>query len=160
MADYLYRHPTELHAASVEAETFWNEWFTVNSVIELNDVLENSETSSEKDKPAKSVNETNSVIRINNATENQPIRGREKRNLRETSKSHCGNTAGTRKMSQSPSIRLLNEKLLQASYVADKLNQRVINSVKTIIKPALRVCRCHCERSFNRYCWMIKNSCI
>ena len=33
MADYLSRHPTELQGSSINAETLWNEWFTVNSVI-------------------------------------------------------------------------------------------------------------------------------
>ena len=50
MADYLSRHPTELKRASVKAKTLWK---TVSSVISLNNVLENSETSSEKDKPGK-----------------------------------------------------------------------------------------------------------
>ena len=39
MADYLSRHPSELEGASIKAETLWNEWFTVNSVISLNNVL-------------------------------------------------------------------------------------------------------------------------
>ena len=53
MADYLSRHPTELHVASVKAEALWNEWFTVNSVINLNDVLECSETTGVKDSQRK-----------------------------------------------------------------------------------------------------------
>ena len=51
-------------------------------------------------------------------------------NSRETSKSHCSNTARTRKMSQSPPIKALNEKLLPANYSADKLIQRVYRLVK------------------------------
>ena len=41
MADCLSRHPSELEGASISAETLWNEWFTVNSLNTLNNVLEN-----------------------------------------------------------------------------------------------------------------------
>ena len=40
MADYLSRHPTELYGSTIKAETLWNEWFNVNSVISLNNVLD------------------------------------------------------------------------------------------------------------------------
>ena len=42
MVDYLSRQPTELQGASVNAEILWNEWFTENSVIRLNEVLDNN----------------------------------------------------------------------------------------------------------------------
>ena len=48
MEDYLSRHPTDLQGSSVKAETLWNERFTINSVISLNDVIDNSEASSRK----------------------------------------------------------------------------------------------------------------
>ena len=134
MADYLSRHPTELQGSSVKAETLWNEWFTVNSVISLNDVLDNSEASSVKSRPAESANEANTVNRINQAKRRQPIKMQDERNSRETSKTHCSNTAGTRKMNQSPSIKALNENLLPANYSADKLIQRVIRLVKNYNK--------------------------
>ena len=40
MADYLSRHPIELQGVTVMAETLCNEWFTVNSVVSLNNVLD------------------------------------------------------------------------------------------------------------------------
>ena len=134
MADYLSRHPTELQGSALKAETLWNEWFTVNSVISLNDVLDNSEASSEKSRPAESANEANTVNRINQANRRQPIITHDERNSQETSKSHCSNIARIRKMGQSPSIKLLNEKYLPANYSADKLTQRVIRLVKTYNK--------------------------
>ena len=134
MADYLSRHPTELQAAAIKAETLWKEWFTVNSVISLNDVLVNKEATSaatsEQRKPARSESESNTVNRINAAKANQQIRTRDKRNSRDSSKSHCSNSARKSKMDRSPSIKLLNEKLLPANYNADKLIQKVIGLVK------------------------------
>ena len=53
MADYLSRHPTELQGASLKAESLWNEWFTVNSVISLKDVLEDGEVSCEASQASK-----------------------------------------------------------------------------------------------------------
>ena len=132
LADYLSRHPTDLQGSSVKAETLWNEWFTVNIVISLNDVLDNSEASSVKNRPAESAHEANTVDRINQAKRRQPTKMQDERNSRETSKNHCSNTARTRKMNQSPSIKALNEKLFLANYSADKLIQRVIRSVKKI----------------------------
>ena len=77
MADYLSRHPTELQGAVIKAETLWNEWFTVNSVISLHDVLVNKEATSaatsEQRKPARSESESNTVNRINAAKANQPL---------------------------------------------------------------------------------------
>ena len=134
MADYLSRHPTELQGSSVKAETLWNEWFTVNSVISLNDVLDNSEASSVKSRPAESANVSNTVNRINQAKRRQPIKMQDERNSRETSNTHCSNTARTRKMNQSPSMKALNENLLPANYSADKLIQRVIRLVKNYDK--------------------------
>ena len=134
MADYLSRHPTELQGSSIKAETLWNEWFTVNSVISLNDVLDSSEANRAKSRSTERANEANAVNRINKANLRQPIKMQDERYPRETSKSHCSNTARTRKMSQSPSIKALNEKLLPANYNADKLIQRVIRLVKNYNK--------------------------
>ena len=58
----------------------------------------------------------------------------DERNSRETSGNHCSNTARTRKMNQSPSIKALNEKLLPDNYSAEKLTQRVIRLVKNYNK--------------------------
>ena len=109
MPNLLSRHPTEQLDSLVKAETLWKEWFTVNCVISRNIVLESSETSGEKEKLVKILNESNSVNRINNGVEKQPTRKRDKRISRETSKNQCSNTARTRMMSQSQSIKLLNE---------------------------------------------------
>ena len=48
MADYLSRHPTVKQGSTNKAETLRNEWFTVSSVLSLNDVLDGSDVSSEK----------------------------------------------------------------------------------------------------------------
>ena len=48
MADYLHRHPSELQGASLKSEALWNEWFTVNSVISLKDVLEEDEATNKQ----------------------------------------------------------------------------------------------------------------
>ena len=97
MADFISRHLKKLQEASVRAVTIWNECFTVNSVISLNDLLENGDTSSKQHKPTKNVNESNTVNRKNNATEKQQIRKRDKRN---SSTIFCSNTSRTCKMSQ------------------------------------------------------------
>ena len=57
MTDYLSRHTTELEGASIKTETLWNEWFTVNSVICWNNVLENGELTSQQADAAERVNE-------------------------------------------------------------------------------------------------------
>ena len=126
MADYLSRHPTELHGATIKAETLWNEWFTVNSVNSLNKILENNGVTSKQGERVISAPENHSVKRNNAASENEPIRKRDARNSREASKKHCCQIERESKMSQSPSIKLLNEKVLPANYAADELIQRVI----------------------------------
>ena len=68
IAEYLSRHPTELQGASVEAETLWNEWFTVNSGISLNNVLDNNGVTSEQCESGKCAKENHSVNRINVAS--------------------------------------------------------------------------------------------
>ena len=78
--------------------------------------------------------EAKTVNRINQAKRRQPIKMQDERNSRETPKTHCSNTARTRKMNQSPSIKVLKEKLLPANYSADKLIQRVIRLVKNYNK--------------------------
>ena len=130
MADYLSRPPIELQGASVKAETLWNEWFTVKSVISLNNVLDNNGVTSELGESVKRATENHSLNCINVASEKGPIRMRDARNSRETSKKHCRQIARKRKMSQRPSIKVLNEKVLPANYAADKVIQRVIALVK------------------------------
>ena len=53
-------------------------------------------------------------------------------------------------MSQSPSVKLLNEKVLPANYAADKVIQRVIALVKIIIKPELDAYFHRGGKNFNR----------
>ena len=143
MADYLSRHPTEVYGSTIKAETLWNEWFTVNSVISLNIVLDCSEASSEQSKPAENASEEISINRMNQAGRKQPIKLKNERNSREPSKRHCGKSVLKRKMSQSPSIKQLNEKLLPANYCADKLIQRVIRLVKWYNKTEVTRLRSH-----------------
>ena len=132
MADHLSRHSSELEGASIKAETLWNEWFTVNGVISLNIVLENGELTSEQAEAAKRVNEINFIKRVAKANLKKPIRTRDERNSRDKSKKHCTVTTRVSKMSDKiPSTKLLDEKLLPANYVADKLIQKVISLVKT-----------------------------
>ena len=139
MTDYLSRHPSELQGAPVKAETLWNEWVTVNFVISLDNVLDNNEVgvTSEQGKSVKCATENHSVNCINVASEKEPIRRPDARHSRETSKKHCSQIARKRKMRQSPSIRLLNEKVLPAYYAADKEIQRVIALVKNYNKTAI-----------------------
>ena len=59
MADYQSRHPTDLQGASIKAETLWNEWFTLNSINSLNDVLQNKQATNERSHPDKSESENN-----------------------------------------------------------------------------------------------------
>ena len=81
MADYLSRHPSELKGASLKAQALWNEWFTVNCVISLKDVLEDSDATSKA-----SASERNTVNRVIGTNSRQPIRKREERNPRDSSK--------------------------------------------------------------------------
>ena len=84
MADYLSRHTTELEGPCLKAEALWNEWFTVNSVISLKDVLEDGTQASRQ-----SESERMSVNRINQTKIREPIRKRDERNSQESSKIHC-----------------------------------------------------------------------
>ena len=132
MADYLSRHPTELEGASLKAEALWNEWFTVNSVISLKDVLEDETQAS-----GQSESERMSLNRINQTRTREPIRKQDKRNSRESSKIHCAINSSKSSMSKNSAIKLPNEKLLPANYFADKTIQRVIAIVKNYIKTAV-----------------------
>ena len=76
-----------MQGAMVKAETLWTEWFTVNSVISLKDVLEANATTSEN--RANDESERNSIHRVIDAKNSQPIRKQDKRDLREQSKIHC-----------------------------------------------------------------------
>ena len=135
MADYLSRHPSEMQGAAVKAENLWNEWFTVNSVTNLNDVLEANAATSENKANEKS--ERNSIYRLIDAKSSQPIRKLHERDFREQSKIHCSQSVKRVKvarMSQNSAIMLLNEKMLPANYAADKTIQRVIAITKKAIK--------------------------
>ena len=138
MADYLSSHPFEMQGATVKAETLWNEWFTVNSVISLNDVLEANATTSEN--RANDESERNSIYRVIDAKNPQPIRKQDERELREQSKIHCSQSVKrvkVAKKSQNSAIKLLNEKMLPANYAADKNIQRVIAIIKKYNKSAV-----------------------
>ena len=104
MADYLSRHPTELQGASLKAELLWNEWFTVNCVISLKDVLEDVEVSSKS-----SVKERNTVNRISEAKSRESIKSQEERNSRDSSKPQFGGNYSKVNMSENSAIQLLNE---------------------------------------------------
>ena len=137
MADYLSRHPTEFQWASVKAETLWNEWFLVNSVISLKNIFDINRASSEKSESVKFAAEKHTVNCINLANERKTIRLRDARNSRELRKKHCSYKTRKRKMSESPSIKLINEKLPPANYAADKAIQRVIALEKTQTKTGI-----------------------
>ena len=114
----------------MKAESLGNEWFTVYSVISLNNVLDINGTRDEQSENVTCAAERHTVNRINLASEREPITTRDARSSRESSKKHCSYTTRKRKMSESPSIRIINEKLLPANYAADKAIQRVIALVK------------------------------
>ena len=138
MADYLPRHPSGMQGVMVKAETLWNEWFTVKSVISLNDVLEANATTSEN--RANNESERNSIYRVIDAKNSQPIRKQDECDLREQSKIHWSQSVKrvkVAKMSQNSAIMLLNEKMLPANYAADKTIQRVIAIIKKYNKTAV-----------------------
>ena len=132
IADYLSRHPTDSEGASLKAEALWNEWFTVNSVFSLKDVLDDETQAS-----GQSESERMSVNRINQTKAREPIRKQNKRNSRELSKNHCAIISSKSSMSENSAIKLLNEKLLPANYFTDKTMQRVIAIVKNYNKIAV-----------------------
>ena len=152
MADYLSRHPSEMQGATVKAETLWNEWFTVNSVSSLNDVLEANATTSEN--RAMDESERNSIYRLIDAKNSQPFRKQDERDLREQSKIHCRQSVKrvkAAKKSQNSAIMLLNEKMLPANYAADKTIQRVIAIIKKYNKTAVNRFPLHGGKNFNRF---------
>ena len=132
MADYLSRHPTELQGASLKVEALWNEWFTVNSVIRVKDVLEDG---TQESRPSES--KRYSVNRKNQIKARKPIRERDERNSLEPSKIHCATNLNKRSMSENSAIQLFNEKLLPANYFADETIQRVIAIVNNYNKTAV-----------------------
>ena len=113
MADYLSRHPSNLEGASIKAEMLWNEWFTVNSVNSLIDVLDSSVSG--RSQAAEMNDEKTSINHVIEEKTNRPIKLQEQRNPRETSKISRSVTKLKARMSQSPSIRALIEKLLPAN---------------------------------------------
>ena len=132
MADYLSRHPPDLEGASLKSEALWKEWFTVNSVISLKDVLEDETQAS-----GQSESERRSVNRINQTKAREPNRKQDKRNSQEPSKIHCAINSNESSMSENFAIKLLNEKQLPGNYFADKTIQRVIAIVKNYNKTAV-----------------------
>ena len=51
MADYMSRHPSPLKGDKWKLEELWQDWFTVNSVSELNTGILNQSASRQKDQP-------------------------------------------------------------------------------------------------------------
>ena len=54
LADYLSRNPSNQKGENVKAESLWNNWFTVNVVKEMNDVLATNRKKARKFKPIRS----------------------------------------------------------------------------------------------------------
>ena len=95
----------------MKVETHWNEWFTVNSVISLNDVLEDGATTSEK--RVNDESERNSVYRVIDTKNSQPTRKQDERDSRGQSKIYCSQSdkrVEVAKMSQSAAIMQLNKR--------------------------------------------------
>ena len=113
----------------------WNEWFTVNSVNSLIDVLDSG--ASERSNAAEMNGEKTTINHVNEAKTKRPIKLQEQRNSRETSKISRSVTELKARMSQSPSIRALNEKPLPANYAADKTIQKIIALVKNYNRTAV-----------------------
>ena len=135
MADYLSRHLSYLVGASIKAEMLWNEWFTVNSVNSLIDVLDSSV--SERSNAAEMNDEKTRINHVNEANTKQPIKLQEQRNSLETSKISRSVIKLKARMSQSPLIRALNEMLLPANYAANKIIQKIIALVKNYNRTAV-----------------------
>ena len=94
----------------------------MNIVNSLNDVLDDSVKMSGRSKTAKMNNEKTSINQVKEARMKSPIKSQEQRIPREASKISRSGTKLKVRMSQSPSIRALNEKLLPAKYAADRIN--------------------------------------
>ena len=84
MADYLSRHLSNVVGASIKAEMLWNDWFTVNSVNSLIDVLESS--ASKRSNAAEMNDEKTRINHVNEAKTKRPIKLQKQRNSRETIK--------------------------------------------------------------------------
>ena len=112
----------------------WNEWFTVNSVNRLIDVIDSSAI--ERSNAAELNDEKTSINHVIKAKTKRPIKLQEQRNSRETSKISRSVTKLKARMSQSPSIRALNERLLPANFAADKTIQKIIALVKNYNRTA------------------------
>ena len=115
MADHLSRHPSGMNSSVIKAEMLWIEWFTVNSVNSLNNTLEDRAQPRDSDKTAYIEREKTSINHVEEVKSKRLIRSQETHKTRESNKlSRSVNNCKTR-ISQSPSIRLINEKLLPAN---------------------------------------------
>ena len=83
--------------------------------------------------------EKTSINHVNEAKTKRPVKLQEQRNSRETSKISRSVTKLKARISQSPSIRALNGKLLPGNYAADKTIQKIVALVKNYNRTA--VCR-------------------
>ena len=83
--------------------------------------MENNEATGKQVESVKRSKESNTVNRIHEGEENQPIRKRDQQNSRETSKSRCRTTACVRKMSQAP--KLLRQKQIRKISEANHRNE-------------------------------------
>ena len=109
--------------------------FTVDSVNSSIDVLDSS--ANERSKAAEMNDERTSINHVNEAKTKQPINLQEQRNSRETSKISRSVTKLKGRMSQSPSIRALNEMFLPPNYAADETIQKIIALVKNYNRTAV-----------------------
>ena len=93
----------------------------------MKDVLEDAEVSTKS-----SEKERNTVSRVSEAKSREPIKSQEARNSRVSSKPQFGVNYSKVNMSEDSAIQLLNEKLLPATYHADKTVKKVYSIVKKL----------------------------
>ena len=138
MADYLSRRPGEMNGSVIKAEMVWNEWFTVNSLVScLNIILEDSAQPRDSDKTVEIESEKANINHVKGVKSKRPIRLRETRK-RWNQVSSIGVLIKLKtRMSQTPSIRLINEKLLPANYVTHETIRRVIAILKNYNRTAV-----------------------
>ena len=86
IADYLSRHPSKLDGLEKKAKKLSNEWFTENSVNSWNDFLEDNAQPRDKSTTAEIASEKAIINHVKEVKSKRPIRSRETRISRESSK--------------------------------------------------------------------------
>ena len=103
-----------MQGVSVKAEIMGAEFFTVNSVVSLNNALKNDAMSSKIHNQAINANERHSVSRIFETKTAEPIRKQDERILWGSIKSHCTFCSAT--MTQNSANTLIEQKITAGKF--------------------------------------------